>query len=165
MRKFSLGVLLVGLMLMAVPMGAGAAEKNEKPFQFAFWYPWQVYDKDTSISYFRYNMLYGYNKNVKGVDLGLANMASGDVVGVQLGAVNMVGGNFTGWQSSFANFTDGDFLGLQSGIYNSTKGKCTGAQIGVVNVTGSLYGLQIGLLNFNQSGKPMPFLPVVNFSF
>ena len=41
----------------------------------------------------------------------------------------------------------------------------SGLQYGFWNTIEDLYGLQIGLLNFNKSGDPIGFLPIVNFSF
>lgn len=164
MKKVSLTFLIVASVLMSFPL-TGFAAAGEKPAQFAFFEPWQVFDKDTSIGGFRFNLIYGYNKDVTGLDFGMVNRASGTVSGIQLGAVNIVEGNFTGWQSSVANVNGGDVVGLQTGFYNSAGGKMAGVQVGFYNVAGSLNGLQLGVLNFNNSKKPMYFLPIVNFSF
>ena len=164
MKKVSLITLIMASVLVSLP-ATGFAADNEKPAQFAFFAPWQVYDKDTSIGGFRYNMLYGHNKDVTGLDFGFFNRAGGDVTGIEIGAVNMVEGNFTGWQSSMANMVDGDVVGLQTGFFNSAGKTMSGVQIGFYNVAGTLEGLQFGLLNFNNAKKPMYFLPVLNFSF
>lgn len=164
MKKVSVILLIMASVLLSLPM-TGFAVEGEKPAQFAFFEPWQVFDKNTSIGGFRFNLLYGVNKNVTGLDFGLVNRATGDVSGIEVGGVNFVEGNFTGWQSSVANFTEGDFVGLQTGFFNSAGKKMAGVQVGFYNVAGTLDGLQIGLLNFNNAKKPMYFLPVVNFSF
>lgn len=165
MKKVCLCVFLLALMLVSMPLAASAAE-NSKPVQLSLFNPVQIFDEDTSIDWFRFSLLYGYNKDVSGLDLGLVNRASGNVSGLQFGLVNMVGGDFTGWQDAAINFTDGDFVGLQTGIYNSTGKHAKGLQLGIVNVAGSLYGLQIGVLNINKAGsKYMKYLPVVNFAF
>lgn len=164
MKKVLLTLLVMASVFLSFPL-SGFAGNNDKPAQFAFVEPWQVFDKDTSIGGFRFNLFYGYNKNVTGLDFGMVNRASGDVSGIEVGGVNLVEGNFTGWQSSVANFTGGNFVGLQTGFFNSTEKKMSGVQVGFYNVAGTLDGLQLGLLNFNNAGKPMKFCPVVNFSF
>lgn len=164
MKKSALVLFVMASVLLFLPM-MGFAQGADKPAQFSFFHPWQVFDSETSIGGFRFNLFYGYNKNVTGLDFGMVNRASGHVTGIEIGAVNLVGGNFTGWQGSLANFTEGDLVGLQTGFFNSTKMKMSGIQVGFYNVAGSLDGIQLGLLNFNNSGKPMKFLPVVNFSF
>ncbi len=164
MKRLLFVLSIMAAVVLSLPM-TGLAGEGEKPAQFAFFEPWQVFDKDTSIGGFRFNLIYGYNKNVTGLDFGTVNRASGNVTGIEIGAVNIVGGNFTGWQSSIANMTAGDFVGLQSGFFNSAERKMSGVQLGFYNVAGTLDGLQLGLLNFNNAGKPMKFLPIVNFSF
>lgn len=165
MKKVCPGVLLFALILVSMSSAALAAE-NSKPAQLALWNPVQIYDENTSIDWFRFNLIYGYNKDVSGLDIGLANRASGNVSGLQFGVVNIVGGDFTGWQDAFVNLTDGNFVGLQTGFYNRAGKHFKGLQFGGVNVAGSLYGLQLGILNINQSGsKYMKYLPVVNFAF
>lgn len=162
MRKVLVVFVAMTAVFLSCPLAGLAADK---PAQFAFVEPWQVFDKSTSIGGFRFNLLYGYNHNVTGLDFGLVNRASGDVTGIEIGGVNLVEGSFTGWQSSVANFTSGDFVGLQTGFFNSAEKKMSGVQIGFYNVAGTLDGLQLGLLNFNNAKKPLYFLPVFNFSF
>lgn len=164
MKKILMNLLIMASVCLSLPMTSFAAG-GDKPAQFAFLEPWQVFDKEESIGGFRFNLLYGVNKNVTGLDFGLVNKATGDVSGIQVGGVNFVEGDFTGWQSSVANFTEGDFVGLQTGFFNSAGKKMGGVQVGFYNVAGNLDGLQVGLLNFNNDGEPLGFLPVVNFSF
>ncbi|PLX47688.1 MAG: hypothetical protein C0613_13380 [Desulfobulbaceae bacterium] len=164
MKKRTLILFCMAALFLAVP-GSASAAPGEKPAQFAFVDPWQVFDRHTSIGGFRFNLLYGYNKNITGLDFGLVNRASGNVSGIEIGAVNLVEGDFVGWQSSVANFTEGDFMGLQTGFFNSAAQKMSGVQVGFYNVAGTLDGMQFGLINFNNARKPLYFLPVVNFSF
>ena len=57
--------------------------------------------------------------------------------------------------------------GIQIAPVNVMRGKFSGAQIGIVNVTDSLVGLQIGLLNFIRHPGAMPatVMPLINFSW
>jgi hypothetical protein len=154
------------------------AENQVKSVQFSLWGKYQLYNADTSITMFRLNTVYGFNKDVSGLDLG---------------GFGRVSGKFTGWQNNIVNVVNGDLRGLQIGIYNesgdskalqvgilNTSKKTVGWQIGIINhasdingmqfgllynTADALKGLQIGLLNMNWSGKPITFLPIVNFAF
>lgn len=55
--------------------------------------------------------------------------------------------------------------GWQSGFVDLIEGNMKGVQIGFVNCTETLHGLQIGLVNINNSGVPFKFLPIINYSF
>jgi hypothetical protein len=56
-------------------------------------------------------------------------------------------------------------VGWQIGLINHST-EINGMQLGLLyNTTESLKGIQIGLLNMNWSGKPIKFLPIVNFAF
>ncbi len=178
MKKL-LAALIMSLML-AMPLTASAEDGGTKFGQLALFEPIQIFDKDTSVKGIRWNIFYGVNKDVGGLDLGLANKATGDVGALEIGLANMVGGDFTGiqwgfyndvggsftgWQDGAVNMVGGDFVGLQTGLYNKVGGKASGLQLAIVNDAGSLYGLQIGIINFNKSKEPFGFLPIVNFSF
>ena len=121
-----------------------------------------------------------------GVQAGvLFNSVDGSFVGFQglgggLGSV--VEGNFHGWQNAFLNATtSGEFVGLQtgwisslcdkdfhglqtSGFFNFVKGQCFGVQFGLINMSESLNGVQIGLINIVKTGQ-IKFLPLLNASF
>ena len=166
MNKTFFSIILIALMLFAIPSGAFAGGKS-RVAQFSFFNPIQVFPEQDSVRALRFNMLYGYNKDITGLDFGTVNRVSGNLSGVQLGVFNWVHGDGEVWQSAVVNITEGNFLGVQTGFFNWTKKSHTkGAQLGIVNIAGKLdSALQIGLLNFNNSGEPMKFLPIVNFSF
>ncbi len=165
MRKWFMGLLVVMVMFAALPAGAEEAGKSRFG-QFAFFNPVQVFPEADSVRVIRFNMLYGVNANVSGLDIGTANVVKGKLSGIQLGLFNWVEGDAEAWQSALVNLTDGDFLGFQSGVFNRTKKQCKGAQLGFVNMAGSLHGLQLGILNINESGsKYKKYLPVVNWAF
>jgi hypothetical protein len=177
MRKTAVIVVLLALSasLSAMPVTA----EETKPIEISLWTPVQIHDETTSIKGFRLNILYGVNKDVTGLDLGLVNRNTGVFKGVQLGLVGM-SGDFTGWQATFVNITDGKFVGLQGSysVYNSgvtTKGaqfglvnraeSFEGLQLGLFNVTDTLHGIQIGLLNVVGSREKWKYLPIVSWSF
>ena len=164
-------VVTVFVMLAAGVSKADAQSKtNEtqeivRPLQLALIPPTlQIVPEEESISGFRLN-IYGRNKNVNGVDIGLMHEATGNYHGVEFGVLN---------------FVHGDFVGLElGGIYSETKQHISGAQVGIVNHAGSISGIQIGLVNFaddmtgfqfglfNQisSKETLPVLPLINAKF
>ena len=160
--------------------GLTGALAKPKPVQLSLWSPAQIVPEDQSISGVRLSLIYGVNADVSGLDLGLVtkttgnqvgaswafvHLNEGDFLGYQDGLVNRVRGDFLGWKSGFVNLTGGKFSGLQTGFVNQA-GVLHGVQLGIWNSASSLDGaLQIGILNFNKSGKPHGFLPIVNWSF
>lgn len=138
---------------------------QDKPIQIALFNPVQIFPENTSITGLRLNILYGKNNNVSGLDWGFVNSTTGKQVGLQMGFVNLVDNGFLGLQSGFVNLTDSRFEGLQWGFVNYHKGKVSGVQFGFINYAGSMYGLQIGLINIIKQGGTFPFFPIVNWSF
>lgn len=121
-------------------------------------------------NHFSLNVLGGYSKGLKGLELGgVINILKENALGVQAaGLINLVGGEFKGIQmASIINVVKKDFHGLQvscisniarenfygiqtSAIVNSTSKNFVGIQTSIVgnNVNGKLTGLQIaGLIN------------------
>jgi hypothetical protein len=95
-----------------------------------------------------------------GAQLGLFSMSDRHT-GVQAGVVNENAGGFTGLQLSLGANVGGELgEGAQIGLYNVVKGPMTGVQVGFINSTGSLRGVQIGILNVRYDGGPI--LPVIN---
>ena len=159
--------LIVILFLSVLFIGAisTTVKAQDKPIQVALLNPVQIFPENTSITGLRLNILYGKNNNVSGLDWGLVNSTTGKQVGLQMGVVNLVDNGFLGLQSGFVNLTDSKFEGLQWGFVNYHRGKVSGVQFGFINYAGSMYGLQIGLINIIQQGGAFPFFPIVNWSF
>ena len=134
------------------------------PFQLALITPAQIPSEETSIHGLRINIIYGSSANMIGFDFGLINKTRGDMKGFGFGLANIVDGNASAWQFGFINYVGGQNVGLQTGFYNHSE-KMRGFQFGAINTTRSLHGLQIGVLNFNWSGEPLTFLPIINFGF
>ncbi len=179
MKSRLLFFVLIIIMILSIPLNT-LAQSSEKPIQISLFHPVQIHDKDASITGLRFNLIYGVNQDVYGLDIGfivnklegnmtglqsgLVNIVEGDVNGHQDGFVNLVNGDFTGFQYGFVNITKGKFVGFNTGICN-VNGGMSGIQLGLVNITKKLNGIQIGLVNLNRSGNPFSFLPIVNWSF
>jgi hypothetical protein len=156
----------------------GAAE--EKPVQLSLFTPIQIFPEETSITIFRFNLIYGSNATMTGLDLGLVNRTTSgvskafqiglvnwveaDLVGLQWSPINLVRNNFTGFQSGTVNVVMNDFKGFQWGFFNYSN-HARGLQLGFINYTETAYGLQIGLINIIREGGFLPFFPIVNWSF
>ena len=142
----------------------------------------QLHPTNYSVQSFRWDIIYGVNEDVQGLDLGFVNYAYGGEHGVELGLFNQVDKDFGGLQLSLLNQVkrhakgvqigalanvDGlSFDGLQAAVfYNGTEEQMHGLQVGLINHAGSLYGIQIGLLNFSDDSKYVGFLPFINAAF
>lgn len=128
------------------PYGYGAGSSYVTPLGLTL-IAWDIPNSMSVVKGVRLNLGCGRFERTYGVDLGLFSK-SGDFSGV---AANVIG-----------NFSERDATGLQLGVVNMVEGEVRGVQIGLVNKAGHLYGLQIGLVNFNPSGITFPIL---NFGF
>ena len=175
--------LILSILVTVVILGAIAPvvyAQETKPINLALFDPVQIFKKDVPIKGFRFNLIYGNNSAMTGLDLGIANWVTGETKGIQWGlVVNYTAGNFTGWQSAPLQKVGGHVLGLQSGLIASINGSgkglqasgvtisddYIGLQLGVVNYAVQLHGIQIGLLNIIKNGGMLPWFPIFNFSF
>jgi hypothetical protein len=158
-------LLILGCFLL-VPL-VSRAEEQTTEFQASLFYPAQLHPADYSIDDgLRLNLIYGVNENVRGIDIGIVNKANGDAGGFELGMVNEVKMNFQGVQIGLiANVTRHSCQGFQAGVYNDAEEDMRGLQLGIVNHAGSLNGIQIGILNFNDDTKYLGFFPFINAAF
>ena len=172
----------IQIVLLAVVVLAGtspiASAQETKAINLSLWDPIQIFSNDHAIHGVRLN-IYGKNAELKGIDVGIANWITGDVVGVQLGVINMVEGDFTGFQTAPLQVTEGFMKGIQSGWIFSKNGSgkglqmagltwsddFIGLQLGVVNYAVQYHGIQLGLINIIKEGGMLPFFPIFNFSF
>lgn len=173
MRRIACSPLLLVGALMAV---AAPAAGQEKPVQIALFTPVQIFDAGTSIRGIRWNVLYGRNAGMTGLDVGLVNHVTGDATALQFGLVGIVEGDFTGLQWNYVNVTEGRVKGFQAGIYNRSSaieglhwgavndtGRLDGLAIGLINIADDAEGLQVGLINIIRSKDRFPILPLVNW--
>jgi hypothetical protein len=117
----------------APPATTTTAPDTTYPIQLALAPPVELVNQDYSINGLRLN-IYGSNKNVFGVDIGLMHETVQDFHGVAFGLLS---------------FVHNDARGLQfDGIYSGVDKRMSGLQVGIVNHAGDMHGLQIGLANF-----------------
>ena len=175
--KLILSFIVAAAMLGAIAPVANAQETQ--PINLALFDPVQIFKNDVPIKGFRFNLIYGKNAAMTGLDIGLVNWVTGETKGFQWGAVNITEGDFTGWQNGPVTKTDGHILGVQSGwlVSLNTSGKglqvsgvtisddYIGLQFGFVNYAVQLHGIQIGLINIIKNGGMLPVFPFFNFSF
>jgi len=151
------------------------------PFQVSLVNPIQLHPADISVDGFRWDIIYGVNDDFQGLDLGLGNRSNGDCHGYELGLVNLVDQDFGGAQLGLFNEVGRHAKGLQAGLvnitglsyeglqvsvfFNNTIEEMQGLQLGLINHAGSLDGIQVGLLNFNDDTKYLGFLPFINAAF
>jgi hypothetical protein len=133
---------------------------QEKPIQLSLFNPVQIVPEDQSVKGFRFNLLYGKNAAMTGLDIGLVNMSTSLQQGVQLGAVSITNGGFVGWQNNFVSISKGNSTGLQWSSVNYH-----GLQLAVVNYAATMNGIQVGLINIIKEGGFLPVFPIFNFSF
>ena len=157
--------LLIWIMLLGLFISFTSLQAQEKPIQIALFAPIQIFSEETSIKGVRFNLLYGKNASITGLDFGLINHTTSKLsMGVQFGFLGLVDSDFIGWQDNHVNITKGNFEGLQTGIINYAN-NMNGVQFGFINYAVNMNGIQIGLANIIKQGGAFPFFPFVNWSF
>ncbi len=132
--------------------------------QISLWTPVQIFPENYDVSGFRLDLPYGRNANVRGLDLGIFNHATGVVEGFQCGFGNRAS-ELDGLQFGVFNSSDSSEAGCcQLGLINMGKA-VTGVQIGLFNFCNTMSGVQIGLLNFITQSDVVIFCPIVNAQF
>lgn len=161
----SCGFVVLTILFVAVLALGSQVSAGEQVIQLSLFTPIQIHPEGEIISGFRFNLLYGRQATVTGLDLGLVNhTTTGLSKGVQWGLVNYTDASFLGMQHGAVNVTMKDFEGFQWGLVNYAH-KANGFQLGLVNYAYTLHGLQIGLVNIIKQGGQFPVFPIVNWSF
>ena len=153
-HRAMMSMILLATFLQMGPLAGTAKASSEgwvhasmTPIQLAFTPGGQqVFDKTTPVYGLRLSLLYGVQKKIYGLDLGMFSDVY-QLNGVQLGLGNQVFEEMNGLQFGFANSND----------------KGHGLQVGVLNRTHGMEGLQLGILNWNDRGF-LPVFPFFNFS-
>jgi hypothetical protein len=157
--------MLKKLIIMIIILLSVQVYAQNKPIQIALFAPIQIFSEEYAITGVRWNILYGKNSSVTGLDFGLINRTTEKKsVGVQFGIMGFADRGWTGLQSNFVNVTRNEFKGVQFGFLNYAE-DANGLMIGVINYARRLYGLQIGLFNLIEQGGVAPVLPIVNWAF
>ncbi|MFA6288827.1 MAG: hypothetical protein WC661_15710 [Opitutaceae bacterium] len=165
------------LSVLALIGASALTARADAFFQASLWAPdYQLVPATESVSGIRLE-IYGENKNVSGLEMGLVNITTGDFTGVtglifipsifnkvegtttgiQFGIVNVTKGEVTGWQGGWVNVHDSKVTGLQTAIVNwggeGIKADFSGLQIGLVNAAKNVKGVQLGFVNYAETLK------------
>jgi hypothetical protein len=161
-KKSAWLIAAVLAMLLVLPnFSAG----QTKPINIALVNPVQIFSEETPIAGIRWNIIYGKNVSMTGIDFGLVNhIGGGGFTGAEWGIVNICDGSYVGFQDGLVNFDKNNFEGFQLGWFNRGD-YVNGFQLGLVNYAGSMKGLQIGIINIIKKGGQFPVFPIVNWSF
>ena len=157
--------ILLVLCILVFVLTASTVWAQTRPIQLSLVTPIQIFPETDSIAGLRFNLLYGRNVSVTGLDIGLVNhTTSGTSLGLQYGLVGIVDSDFKGWQDCGVNVVQGRCEGLQWGLVNYAN-DMSGFQFGFVNYARTMKGLQIGLVNIIKQGGQFPVFHIVNWSF
>lgn len=145
--------LAIALTIMStISLAQEKEESFSQEVQVTFAYPLGTNGVDAiSVSNnLSFNVLYGVNGGLNGVELGgILNYNHGDVNGTQLSGVANINKERTDglMLAGVYNLSIGDASGVQIADINNALGDYTGVQVGVINYAGRLKGVQIGLIN------------------
>lgn len=157
--------IIACLMIVTLLGVADHARAAKRVVQLSLVTPVQIFPESDIVSGLRFNLLYGRQATVTGLDVGLVNhTTTGISTGVQWGVVGYNEDSFKGWQDNVVNITMKDFEGFQWGVVNYAH-NANGFQLGLVNYAYTMHGLQIGLVNIIKQGGQFPVFPIVNWSF
>ncbi len=132
----------------------GAAWSQTESFQASLTPDNAIHDRNTRIEGLTLS-IWGENPQTA-LSIGFVNGSTGQSAGFSFGLMNYAD-TYSGVQWALVNMTHGDFNGLQSGyiglpisVFNYTGGHMRGLQAGLINLTGTLSGVQLGLVNYAQ---------------
>ena len=111
--------------------------------------PWAVPNEESSVYGLRFDLGWGEYADTYGLDAGVFSATGRDFGGISA--------------TVFGNTVGATMKGVQLGLVNIVDGGAYGVQIGAVNFAGDLHGLQVGFLNFNNSG--LKCFPLINAGF
>ena len=111
--------------------------------------PWSIPNEESNVYGLRINLGWGAYANAYGIDAGAFSSSTQDFGGI---AANLCG-----------NVVGRTMGGIQVGAVNVVRGSAYGLQVAFVNFAEDLHGVQIGGLNFNNSG--LKCFPIINVGF
>lgn len=158
----SLWLMMAAVLAMGLQPVFAEEPAPMTPIMFSLFNPAQIPAENYDVNGLRIDLLYGKCRNLRGLDVGLVNHATGREIGLEAGLVNYVEQNFTGLQVGAVNLAD-RMTGFQVGVFNGAD-DVSGIQIGVINDTRIMRGLQLGLINVIENND-IAFFPVFNCFF
>ena len=97
---------------------------------------------------------FGYNADMRGLDVGVVSLETGLMAGLQCAAFTWTCDSVYGVQlASLANVVDGNTFGLQLAAVNVDWGDVWGLQFGTVDYCNSFHGAQFGGINWNNTAS------------
>ena len=108
--------------------------------------PLQIPGSDSYVRGVRFNLLYGTCCNFTGLDIGCVGVSKDCANGCLINLVNMAYGDGLGLHAGGVNYLGGDFNGLQIGLINWTNSG-EALQLGLYNGAYDMQGLQFGMIN------------------
>ena len=160
------------------PNACAQSDRAYTPFMLSLVSPLQVPFRDFDVGGMRVSAIYGECHDFDGLDISVFGRATGHANGLQLGVGTIVDGDGIGLQAGGVAFVKGEYTGFQIGgvnfaqkaralqiglLYNGAE-HIEGCQIGLINVTRTMIGFQLGLINVIQDND-VPFMPVFNCYF
>lgn len=110
-------IFFVSILLLTMCAFFIGSARAELPISVSLFNPIQVVDEDDSVKGLRFNLIYGANHDVTGIDAGFINRTYGTQKGFQIGIFNNVN----------------EFHGLQIGLINRVQ-RLDGMQFGLANI-------------------------------
>ena len=147
------------MMAVALAIGLGVSAKAEErswawsPIGIGLAAPIQLPYVESDVYGLRLGGFFGYNHDVYGLDLGVAEVCSGGFRGLQVSALSWTDHDSVyGVQvAGLANVVNASTKALQIAPLNVVWEEAVGAQLGLVNVTTEFKGLQLGgIINWND---------------
>jgi len=152
-RKLSPRAIILPVVIVMVHLFAPYSHADWcSPLQVSLWPPIQLVSEESSVCGLRLDLGWGENRNVAGLDLGIANGAE-SIKGIEIGVFNRVHAadqsDSWGFQLAVLNDTDNTrYTGVQLGlVFNSNTGDVNGLQIAIGNTARDMDGIQISLGN------------------
>lgn len=130
-----------------------------------FFTPFQIPGSDRDVRGVRLNLFYGTCYNFTGLDIGFLGVSKNRANGCRINLVNMAYGDGLGLHAAGVNYMSGDFNGLQIGFINWTDSG-DALQIGFYNSAYDVKGLQVGLINVTDKmlGFQFGLVNIISYS-
>lgn len=147
------------MMAVALAIGLGVSAKAEErswawsPIGIGLAAPIQLPYVESDVYGLRLGGFFGYNHDVYGLDLGVAEVCSGGFRGLLVSALSWVDHDdvYGAQLAGLANIVNASTKALQVAPLNVVWEEAVGAQLGLVNVTAEFTGLQVGgIVNWND---------------
>lgn len=182
MKKINILIILIFIIpINIVAQRNDSLKTNKSQVTFAFPIGSNGVDALRNSNNFSFNILYGLNGGVKGVEIGsILNYNKGNVKGFQLSGVSNINSGYSeglllsGVTNICSDSSSGLFIsgvlnyaiqnskGLQIAPVNFAENELKGFQIGVFNSGKKIKGIQIGIVNYLNDGEKA--LPIGLFS-